>query len=123
MIAEEIQQIVEENEIDDSPTISTSTSSSSFSDSTDSGVPSLLSRLRQVPLAIINRKIKVAQNLPSERKCHKARSRSNDPKRVTPEQRVKELFDEKLVVSAGKLFCTACKEEVALKKRTSVSRI
>ena len=96
MIAEEIQQIVEENEIDDSPTISTSTSSSSFSDSTDSVVPSLLSRLRQAPLAIINRKRKVAQNLPSERKRHKAPSHSNDPKRVTPEQRVKELSDESL---------------------------
>ena len=40
----------------------------------------------------------------------------NEPKSVTPEQRVKEFPEEKLVVSARKLFCTACREELALKK-------
>jgi hypothetical protein len=72
--------------------------------------------LKQAPLAINNRKRKVAQNLPSERKCYKPPRHSNDPKRVTPEQRLKEFPDQKLVVSGGQLFCTACREEVALKK-------
>jgi hypothetical protein len=67
--------------------------------------------LKQAPLAINNRKRKVAQNLPSERKCYKPPRHSNDPKRVTPEQRLKEFPDQKLVVSGGQLFCTACREE------------
>ena len=58
----------------------------------------------------------MAQNLPAERKRHKPPSRSNDPKRVTPKQRLREFPDQKLVVSCGKLFCTGCREEVALKK-------
>ena len=47
---------------------------------------------------------KVAQNLPTERKCHKRPSHSNHPKRVTPKQRLREFPDQKLVVSGGKLF-------------------
>ena len=91
-----------------------STSCSSVSDSTD--VPSLLSCLKQAPLACTNRKRKVAQNLPTERKRYKLPSSSNDPKRITPVQRLSEFPDQKLVVSRGRLFCTACCEEVALKK-------
>ena len=93
-----------------------STSCSSVSDSTD--VPSLLSCLKQAPLACTNRKRKVAQNLPTERKRYKLPSSSNDPKRITPVQRLSEFPDQKLVVSRGRLFCTACCEEVALKKST-----
>ena len=38
-----------------------------------------------------------------------------DPKFVTPSQRVKEHSGEELVVSNGKLFCQACREELSLK--------
>ena len=96
------------------PSTSYSSRSSSVSDSTD--VPSLFSRLKQAPLSGTNRKRKVAQNLPTERKRYKPPSRSNDLKRITPEQRPSEFPDQKFVVSRGKLFCTACREEVALKK-------
>ena len=48
-------------------------SSGSFSNSNHStDVPSLLSRLKQPPLASTNRKRKVAQDLPADRKCHKS---------------------------------------------------
>ena len=100
--------------VDDGSSTSTSLASTS-SDTTDC-VPSLLSCLKQAPLASSNRKRKVAQNLPSERKRYKPPSRSCDPKRVTPTQRLREFPDQSLVVSSGKLFCTACREEVALKK-------
>ena len=96
------------------PSTSYSSRSSSVSDSTD--VPLLLSRLKQAPLSGTNRKRKVAQNLPTERKRYKPLSHLNDPKRITPEQRLSKFPDQKFVVSRGKLFCTACREEVALKK-------
>ena len=79
-------------------------------------VSSLLSRLKQAPPSSANRKRKVARNLPHDGKRRKAPCCSSDPKRVTPEQRLKEFPDQKLCVSARKLFCTACREEVALKK-------
>ena len=76
---------------------------------TDTVVPSLLSRLKQAPLSAVNRKRKVAQNLPHNGKRRKPPRCLNEPKSVTPEQRVKEFPEEKL-------FCTACREELALKK-------
>ena len=82
----------------------------------DSTVPSLLSRLKQEPVSSLNRKRKVAQNLPHDGKQRKPPCCLSVPKRVTPAQRLREFPNQKLVVSAGKLFCTACKEEVALKK-------
>ena len=38
-----------------------------------------------------------------------------EPKSVTPSERVKKYPNESLVVSAGRLFCSACREEVSLK--------
>ena len=37
-----------------------------------------------------------------------------DHQSVTPSQRVSEFPAEKLRVSAGKLFCNACREEIAI---------
>ena len=52
-------------------------SSGSFSNSNHStDIPSLLSHLKQLPLASTNRKRKMAQDLPAERKCHKRMIRS-----------------------------------------------
>ena len=38
-----------------------------------------------------------------------------DPKSVTPSQGVREFPDEQLTVSAGKLSCQACREELSTK--------
>ena len=100
---------------DDPPPTSSNTSNDSIS-TTSNSVTSLLTRLKQAPPAIVNRKRKIAQNLPFERKRLKHPSHFGDPKRVTPEQKVKEFSGEKLIVSHGKLFSTACKEEMGLKK-------
>ena len=41
-----------------------------------------------------------------------------DPKTVTPGQHVKQFRNKCLAVHAGKLFCEACWEEIAIKKST-----
>ena len=41
---------------------------------------------------------------------------TSEPKCTTPAQWLRDFPNQKLLVSAGKLFCTAYKEEVALKK-------
>ena len=48
-------------------------------------VPSLLTRLKQAPVAAVNRKRKVAQNS-STRQRHKTPRTTHDPKGVSPEQ-------------------------------------
>ena len=49
-------------------------------------------------------------------KRHRTPSGKNDPKSVTPAERVSQYKDEPFTVSAGKLFCLACRE-VGLKKK------
>ena len=91
-------------------------SSSQSSGECSETAPSLLSRLKQAPQSILTRKRRVAQNLPHDGKRRKAPKCTTEPKSVTADQRVKEFPDEKLTVSSKKLFCSACREEVAVKK-------
>ncbi len=79
-------------------------------------IVSLLNRLRQAPKATANRKRKVALNLCHDGKRSKAPRCMGEPKSITIAQRVKEYSDEGFTVSAKKLFCTACREEVSTKK-------
>ena len=52
-------------------------------------------------------------------RCKRPRCASNPgPGSVTPAQRVKEFPKEELKVSAGKVFCNACREELSTKKST-----
>jgi len=41
---------------------------------------------------------------------------TNDPKLIKPSQRCAEFSDAPLTVSGGKLVCTACREELSLKR-------
>ena len=41
---------------------------------------------------------------------------ASTPKSVSPHNRVKAYPEERLTVSNNKLFCTACREELSLKK-------
>ena len=41
---------------------------------------------------------------------------SSDPKKVTAQQHIKEYNNEPFVLSAAKLFCSACREELNLKR-------
>ena len=45
------------------------------------------------------------------------------PKSISVSQRVKEYPDECFVVSTNKFFCTACKEEVSIKKSIIIHHI
>lgn len=57
-------------------------------------------------------------------KKHKAGAvNTTDPTTITPLNRVKEFPGECLAVRNGKLFCTACREELALKKSTIKAHI
>ena len=75
----------------------------------------LLDVLKSPQRSEFSRKRSIAQNLPHDGRHHKPPKRTHDPKGVTPGQRVKEFLSECLSVSANKLFCVACREEVALK--------
>ena len=78
--------------------------------------PSLLATLRCPQPAAIARKRKVTVNPGPPRGKRRSAGRGNfDPKSITPAQRVREVPDEQLCVSAGKFFCQACREELSTK--------
>ena len=68
-------------------------------------------------------KRRVAHNLPHDGRRVKVPKHSHDSKSIQPEQRVREFPNECLTVSAKKLFCTACREEVALKRSIISSHV
>ena len=82
--------------------------------------PSLLDRLKCPPKSDLCRKRKVQAIKPptAAKKQHKPGAvNPTDPKTVTASSRVKEFPNEHLVVKNSKLFCGACREEIALKKK------
>ena len=89
--------------------------SSSTSTSSSDRQKSILEVLKALQRSELARKRSIAQNLPHDGRRLKAPKRTHDPKGVTPGQRVKEFPSECLSVSANKLFCVACREEVSLK--------
>ena len=81
---------------------------------------SILQSLKAPKASDLTRKRKVDCNPPPKGK-RKARGQgSSDPKTVSPGERVREFPDgEWLTVigkGAGKLFCTACREELSLRR-------
>ena len=96
---------------------------SSSESSSSSKSASLLEVLRAPKRSELARKRCVAHNLPHDGRRVKAPKHSHDPKSVQPEQRVKEFPNECLTVSAKKLFCAACREEIALKRSIISSHV
>ena len=84
----------------------------------DSDSPSLLSFLRSPTPSLLARKRKVQSNRPppptGAKRCKG--ETSSDPKHVKPLDRVTQYPGEQFVVSVGKLFCSACREEISTKK-------
>ena len=79
-------------------------------------VPSLLDRLRAPSQSEIMRKRKVRLNRPPHTGARKKKPAcSTDPISVSVVQRVREFPRKMLIDSAGKLFCSACREELSLK--------
>ena len=80
---------------------------------------SILDKLRPPKLSEITHKRKVRVNNPPHtgaRTKKKPTSRcATDPKTLSVSDRAREFKHEIFVVSGGKLFCSACREEVSLK--------
>ena len=98
-----------------------SSSSNSFSGTVR---PSILERLRAPTTSELSRKRKVHVNQPPIGKRRSVQSvRKFDPKSVRPADRASEFPGEQLVQSAGKLFCKACREDVAVKRSVVLNHI
>ena len=97
-------------------------SSSSFSgyvaeESDTSGITSIFDKLRSPTPSDLSRKRKIQTNKPPVgKKRSKGGSTSSSLKSISPKDRVSEFDGEALTVSVGKLFCTACREELSMKK-------
>ena len=91
----------------------------STSESLQSGSPtvlSLLDRLRSPTPADLSRKRHLRQNpSPTGVKTDKGKEKE-DPKRISACERVKSYRNEELTVRSSKLFCSACREVLALQK-------
>ena len=84
---------------------------------TSSSVQSLLDNLRSPVPSELARKRKVLTNPPPVgQKRSRGGSSAATLKSVSPQDRVREFSDYSLCVSAGKLFCRACREELSVKK-------
>lgn len=79
-------------------------------------VVSLLDRLRPPTTADILRQRKTKTNKPPRGKHQCRGSLTSDPKGVSPSQRVREFDKESLTMSHGHLFCSACREQLSLKR-------
>ena len=79
-----------------------------------SEVVSLLDRLKSPTPADIARPRKKNDPPKVKRRC-KGRS-SSDPKSVTPSQHARKFDKEAFTVSLGHLFCSACQEQLSLKR-------
>ena len=102
-------------------TRNSSSSSSSCSTDTEnsSTTVSILDRLKAPRLSILTRKWKIDTNPPKG--VRRARGEgANEPKTVSASQRVSEFPKECLTVSMKKLFCTACREELSIRKNVIV---
>ena len=104
--------------------ISTS-STPSTSGSSISGVPNLLEVLKAPKPAEVSRKRKTYCNTRGgkRRKTRGSSSLAPEPKSVQPQQRLKRYPNEQLDISAGKLFCKACREELSLKSSSLANHI
>ena len=105
------------NESDAVTTSSTQTMCVESDSSTRSGssAVSLLNVLKAPDMSELSRKRRIMRNPPTGKRKANSNSQSN-PKRIKPQQRVKESSTEPFIVASGKLFCQGCREELPLKK-------
>ena len=78
-------------------------------------IPSLLDKLRAPSKSELARKCPMTFNPPCDGKSCKRPICVSDSKSITPETHVNNYLHKCFVVSAGKLFCTACREELSVK--------
>lgn len=97
-----------EVESDSSP----STSDSDLEPEEQKKVTSLLDKLRPAKLSELARARKQKVNKPPVGVRKSRGTCASNPKNVSPSQRLREFSDESFSISAGRLFCNACREEV-----------
>ena len=93
-----------------------SESTVSESISTTTQLPSLLDRRLRPPTKpdfCRKRKVQSLKSTAVKKRHQSGTSNPTDPKGVTAHSRVKEFPNEYLIVRNGKLFCSACREEIA----------
>ena len=91
--------------------------------STSDNYRSFLEVLKVPQTSELTRKRKVDCNPPVGKKRSRGQG-SSEPKSVTPKDRVNEFHDECLTISGnGKLFCSACREELSLRKNIITNHI
>ena len=105
----------------DLPSLPTSTGSGT---SNSPMSPSLLDHLKAPLRSELTRKRAIRKNPSATQSQRKKRpSCSTDPKSASPSSRVREFPNEHLAVSAGKLFCDGCREELSLKRSIIANHI
>ena len=75
---------------------------------TSASSQSLLSRLRAPTASEITRKRKLRVNAPPHTGARKKSACASDPKGVSVAERAREVSDEMVTVSCGKLLCRTC---------------
>ena len=103
--------------------VSSELTTTSFSES--KAIPSLLDIFRSPKLSEISRKKKIYNNTcgGTHRKTRSTSSSASEPKTVRPQQRLKQYPNEPFDISAGTLFCKACREELSLKSSSLSNHI
>ena len=86
-------------------------------------VISILDRLRAPTQAEISRRRKIKTNPPPKGKRRCKGALVSDPKGISPAQRVKEFSEEPFTVSNLRLFCSACREQISLKRSVIMNHI
>ena len=104
------------NTVDTQSSVSEVESDTSSTSCSATPAPSLLDRPKAPQKSQFARKRAIKTNSGKFYKRHTILSNKNDPKSVSPAERVSQYKDEPFTVSAGKLFCFAYREEVGLKK-------
>jgi hypothetical protein len=96
---------------------------SDASTSASSSVSSLLDRLRPPTPAVLARKRRLERNPPPKGTKRGKGKEKGDPKTISLSERIKAYPNEEFTVSNSKLFCRACREELATKKSSLESHI
>ena len=103
-------------------TLSVASSDESFQQSSEENhekrTATILNTFRSPTALDLSRERTIQCNLRKDGKQYRPPKESSNQKNINPSFRVKQFPGENLIVSNGKLFCNACREENGLKKRS-----
>lgn len=111
-----------ESDSDDSE-VSDDSSTNNYDSTSSATVTSVLKRLKSPTPSNLTRKRKIRKNPPVGKKKSRGIKGANDPKSISPSERIRQFPDEYFKVSNKKLFCTACREELSLRKNILTNHV